>query len=148
MERLKLQEIPLSSMQTPLTTLPKIHSLSKLLIKRAPSLGSLHKKEAFSKDSKLNSERDGESHRLSTPESKRNIKILPRDEWKSKEKSRLKEKMREKSLFSSVDKSVISEKSKEMMITQHNIQKFYLEYNQNHHFKRKRFVNKTRNRRE
>lgn len=142
MERLKFQETPSSSLQTPLITLPKIHSLSKLLIKRAPSLGSIHKKEAFSKDSKLNSERDGGSHRVSTPEIKRNIKILSGNEWKSKEKSRLKEKMREKSLFSSVDKSAISEKSKEMMITQHSIQKFYLEYNQNHHFKRKRFVTK------
>lgn len=132
-------------------SLPKIHSLSKILIKRNPSLSSLHKNENLRTPSlskgkgSLHSYRDvSGSVRVSTPEIKKKMEFLAESDWKYKEKMRLKEQMRERSLLSFLEKSFNgSEKSRDFTIPpQHRIDKFYLEYHQSYHSQREKVITK------
>jgi len=125
--------------------LPPIHSLSKISLKHTPSLSRLDKKSlkflnTFSRNPSTYRETHEKSNKLRnlTPKSFENSKI----EWKKLEKSRIIEKMREKSLISSLDKSQNFEKSNNPELTQHNISKFYLEYHNNHHPNREKFLSK------
>ena len=143
--------------------LPSIHiNTNKIPIKRTPSVGSLNKKpqrilETIEKNDKtqthfdsiqkssINSYRDpshySQNVRISTPELKRNLKNLSENDWKTSEKTRFKEKLREKSILSSLDKPH-EQKSSIFEITQHNISKFYLEYHNSHHPNRAKLLTK------
>lgn len=87
---------------------------------------------------------NSKSQRVSTPELKRNLKILSENEWKTNERSRIKENMRDKSILSALEKSQFQEKpqQKSIEMQQHNISKFYLEYNNSHHPNRPKFLTK------